>query len=416
MLDIKEVEKDPSVFKKSLEARKANPSEIDRLLELNQSRKLKITGAEEAKADQNRVSKEIAKMKQSGEDATVKIAEMKELGTKIKGLQLEAEEAKEQVNDLLLQLPNLIDSTTPIGASEEDNKIVREVGSPRKFSFEAKTHDELGEKLDIIDFERAAKVTGARFAFLKADAAKLERALANFMLDLHTEQHSYIEMQPPFLVNSQSMQGTGQFPKFKEDSFHTKEFPFHLVPTAEVPVTNYFANEILNVEDLPISFCAYTPCFRSEAGSHGRDTKGLIRQHQFTKVELVKFTRPEESEEQHELLTHHAEEVLKRLELPYRVSQLCSADIGFSAAKCYDLEVWLPGQEAYREISSCSNFKAFQARRAGIRFKEKGGKPQFVHTINGSGLAVGRTLLAVMENYQQEDGSLKIPKVLKKYY
>jgi seryl-tRNA synthetase len=309
----------------------------------------------------------------------------------------------------------MLNASVPVGDSDADNKIIHTWGEPRKFSFKAKEHWEIGEKLGVIDFERAGKVTGARFAFLKKGGARLERALMNFMLDLHTGEHGYTEMLPPFIVNYDSFRGTGQFPKFKQDVFHLTGFDYALIPTAEVPVTNYYREEILDEADLPQSFAAYSPCFRSEAGSYGKDTKGLIRQHQFEKVELMKFAHPSNSYEEHEKLTANAEEVLKRLELPFQRVALCSGDIGFGAAKCYDLNVWLPGQNAYREISSCSNFEDFQARRANIRFKAKGGKPQFVHTLNGSGLAIGRTLIAILENYQNEDGTVQVPKALVPY-
>jgi seryl-tRNA synthetase len=327
-----------------------------------------------------------------------------------------AARADEEVQNLLLTVPNKPHSSVPVGSSEKENKIVAVEGEPTKFSFKAKEHFELGEKLGIIDFDRAGKTTGARFAFLKGAAAQLERALIQFMMDVQSQKNGYTEMIPPFIVNSKSLTGTGQFPKFKEDVFNLANTDYYLIPTAEVPVTNYYYDETLAEADLPKSFCAYSPCFRSEAGSYGKDTKGLIRQHQFNKVELMTFCHPNESYKVHEALTSHAEMILKLLELPYRKMLLCTGDMGFGSAKTYDLEVWLPGQNAYREISSCSNFEDFQARRANIRFKPKdGGKPQFVHTLNGSGLAVGRTLVAILENYQREDGSVAIPKALWNY-
>ncbi|MEQ1878845.1 MAG: serine--tRNA ligase, partial [Bdellovibrionia bacterium] len=383
--------------------------------QLNDERRKNITAVETKKAELNKVSGEIAQMKKAGQDATAKIEAMRALGADIKRLDEQSQAAQAKVDEIAQGLPNKLHESVPVGRSAEDNKIVRTLGEPRKFSFKAKEHWELGEKSGIIDFERAGKIAGARFAILKGEAARLERVLINFMLDLHTKEHGYRETIPPFIVNSKSLFGTGQLPKFKEDLFHLEGTDYFLIPTAEVPVTNYYMNEVLNEEDLPIAYTAYTPCFRSEAGSYGKDTKGLIRQHQFNKVELVRFAHPSDSYEQLEKLTSHAEEVLKRLELPYRTAALCSGDIGFGGAKTYDIEVWLPGQNAYREISSCSNYEDFQARRANIRFKAGTNKPQFVHTLNGSGLAIGRTLVAILENYQNEDGSFTLPKALKVY-
>lgn len=416
MLDIKLIEASPEEYKKDLVGRKADPSLIDQVLEANSLRKAKIAEAEEMKAELNRVSKEIALMKKNKEDASDKITAMRDLGGSVKSLEKEAADAKEQFESILAGIPNKCHESVPEGASEDDNVVVRSVGEKTDLGFKALTHDELGEKLGLLDFERAAKVTGSRFAFLRGDVARLERALAQFMLDLHTEKHGYEEFVTPYMVNETSLYGTGQFPKFKEDVFHIEQLPYHLIPTAEVPLTNYYANEILAEEDLPYFFTAFTPCFRSEAGSHGRDTKGLIRQHQFHKVEMVHLAHPDNSYEMHDKMTSHAEEVLKQLGLSYEVVILCKGDIGFGAAKCHDINVWLPGQNAYREISSCSNCEDFQARRANIRFRSKADKkPRYVHTLNGSGLAVGRTLIAVLENYQQEDGSVKIPEVLQKY-
>jgi seryl-tRNA synthetase len=422
MIDIKQLDKKTDQgpnfledYKQALTNRGASFEILDKVLDLNRKRKELITLAESEKAKQNKVSGEIAQMKRQGQDATKLIEEMGSLAQAVKKMEAEASAVDEQVHQLALYLPNKPHSSVPVGKSEKENKIVKNVGQPTKFSFKAKEHWEIGEKLGIIDFERAGKVTGTRFAFLKGEAAKLERNLISFMMDLHSTEHGYTEMIPPYIVNHQSLIGTGQLPKFKEDLFHLEGTQYALIPTAEVPVTNYFAGEILNEDQLPLSFCAYSPCFRSEAGSHGRDTKGLIRQHQFHKVELMTFAHPDKSYEAHEQLTHHAERVLELLELPYRRSLLCTGDMGFGSAKTYDLEVWLPGPGEYREISSCSNFEDFQARRANIRFRPQGGKPQFVHTLNGSGLAVGRTLIAILENYQQEDGSIKWPSVLKSY-
>lgn len=402
-------------YKESLVGRGADASLIDQLLEFNGQRKSLITEMESEKARQNAVSKDIALKKKNKEPAEDLIAEMQTLSQKVKDLAHQAGQAEEKVNALAMTLPNITHHSVPVGKSEQDNVEVGVFGEKKSFSFQPKEHWELGEAAGILDFERAAKVTGSRFTFLMGKAARLERALIQFMMDTQSKEHGYREIIPPFIVNDQSLTGTGQFPKFKEDVFKIEGHEYYLVPTAEVPVTNLFAGEILDEADLPTSFCAYSPCFRSEAGSYGRDTKGLIRQHQFNKVELMSFAHPDKSYEVHEQLTADAESILKRLEIPYRKVTLCTGDIGFGAAKCYDLEAWLPGQNAYREISSCSNFEDFQARRANIRFRPKGGKPQFVHTLNGSGLAVGRTLIAVMENYQREDGDFDIPGVLIPY-
>lgn len=423
MIDIKMLEKDrESVgsyyqqYKKSLQNRGASTEILDQIMNLNKDRKLAITEFETLRAEQNKVSGEIGKLKREGKDTTEIMQKVEVMKQKLKTLDDEAARAEAKVNELLSTLPNICHESVPVGSSEHDNKIIKTVGEAKNFSFKAKEHWEIGESLNILDFERAGKVTGTRFTFLKGRAAQLERALVSFFLDLHTTQHGYTEMIPPYMVNSNAYFGTGQFPKFVNDVFHLKDTDYHLISTAEVPVTNYYAGEILSEEDLPISFAAYSPCFRSEAGASGRDTKGLIRQHQFHKVELMTFSHPSQSYEAHERLTTHAEQVLIQLELPFRRVALCTGDIGFGAAKCFDLEVWLPGAQAYREISSCSNFEDFQARRANIRFRPKGGgKPEFVHTLNGSGLAVGRTLIAILENYQREDGSVSIPKALQKY-
>ncbi|MEK6773025.1 MAG: serine--tRNA ligase [Bdellovibrionota bacterium] len=422
MIDIKQLEKKAESgtsyfdeYKQSLINRGTSTGILDEILDLNKKRKELIHQAESAKAQQNKVSAEIAQMKRQGQDASQRISEMGQLGSSVKDMESKAQEMDEKVQQLLMTIPNKPHSSVPVGKSAEQNVLVKKVGEPKKFSFKAKEHTDLGEALGILDFERAGKTTGTRFTFLKGAAAQLERALIQFMMDLHSQKHGYTEMIPPYIVNSSSMLGVGQFPKFKEDVFHLSGSDYYLVPTAEVPVTNYFGNEILNESDLPKSFCAFSPCFRSEAGSHGRDTKGLIRQHQFNKVELMTFSLPEQSHDVHEKLTSHAEQVLLDLELPFRRMLLCTADMGFGSAKTYDLEVWLPGQNEYREISSCSNFEDFQARRANIRYRPNGGKPAFVHTLNGSGLAVGRTLIAVLENYQQEDGSVLVPQALQKY-
>ena len=381
-------------------------------------RRQAINAAETLKAHRNRLSEEIASLKKRGQNADSLVAETKEMRTQIQELEKAAEEYDARMSEVLINLPNVPHDSVPIGKSAEDNVEVRKWGTAPKFDFTPKPHWELGEQLGILDLERAVKITGARFAVYWEMGAKLERALANFMLDVHTKEHGYTEVLPPYMVNSESMYGTGQLPKFAEDLFRVPhgEKDLWLVPTAEVPVTNLYRDEVLDESRLPISLTAYTPCFRSEAGSYGKDVRGIIRQHQFQKVELVKFSRPDDSYEQLERLTHDAEEILQGLGLHYRVMALCTRDMSFSSAKTYDLEVWLPGQQLYREISSCSNFESFQARRANIRFRPEGkGKPGFVHTLNGSGLAVGRTWLAILENYQQADGSVVVPEALRPY-
>lgn len=423
MIDIKLLEKKAENgmsyfddYKQGLINRGASTEILEQIMKANITRKEMINTAETEKARQNKLSAEVGQLKREGKDASHILSQVDQLKARVKELETQAADTDAQVYNLLLTIPNKPHSSVPVGKSEHDNKVVKTVGEPKKFSFKAKEHIELGEKLNILDFERAAKVTGARFTFLKGAAAQMERALIQFMMDMHSTQHGYTEMIPPFMANSNSFVGTGQFPKFKEDVFKLEGTDYCLIPTAEVPVTNYYSNETLTEEQLPQSFCAYSPCFRSEAGSAGKDTKGLIRQHQFNKVELMSFCHPSQSYEVHEQLTSHAEKILTELELSYRKSLLCTGDMGFGSAKTYDLEVWMPGQNTYREISSCSNFEDFQARRANIRFKPKdGGKPQFVHTLNGSGLAVGRTLISIFENYQREDGSIEIPKALRGY-
>ena len=367
------------------------------------------------RARQNQASKEIQQLKKAGQDISAIIAEMSKVAERLKEIHAEQSVVEEKLKANSLDRPNKRHTSVPEGKSSADNRLERTWGEKQKFNFTPKDHVVLGETLGILDFDRAAKIAGSRFAIYKGAGAKLERALINFMLDLHTKEHGYTEILPPFLVNAKALTGTGQLPKFETDLFKTTD-GYYLVPTAEVPLTNIYCDETLKEEDLPISFTAYTPCFRSEAGSYGKDVKGLIRQHQFNKVELVKLTHPEKSYEALEQLTLDAETVLQKLGLHYRVVTLCAADIGFAAAKTYDLEVWLPGQNTFREISSCSNCEDFQARRANIRFKGKTGKPQFVHTLNGSGLAVGRTLIAILEQYQQKDGGVAIPKALQSYF
>lgn len=424
MIDAKALENEDyeKAYRKSLKDRGEDPGWVDKIFTQNQERKALLQEMEASRAEQNRVGTEIANKKRNKEDASDLLSSMQDMAARVKELDLRAKAADEQLRQMLLRLPNKLHASVPVGASAEDNVVARTVGEPVKLPFKALEHSDLGEKLGILDFDRGSKVTGARFTFLRGSAAALERALIQFMMDVHSQEHGYEEMIPPFIVNYKSLEGTGQLPKFKEDLFHLAGFDFALVPTAEVPVTNFYADEMLEESQLPQRFVAYSPCFRSEAGSYGRDTKGLIRQHQFNKVELMVFSHPDKSYETHEQLTGHAENILKKLELPYRVMSLCSKDIGFGAAKCYDIEVWLPSVQQYREISSCSNFEDFQARRANIRFRPAGSgapgdksKPRFVHTLNGSGLAVGRTLIAILENYQQSDGSVLIPKVLQPY-
>ncbi|MDD2850617.1 MAG: serine--tRNA ligase [Desulfuromonadaceae bacterium] len=414
MLDMKFIRDNLDETDRRLRTR-GGESLLDGFRELDEKRRTLLKEGEALKALRNSVSDVIGRTKDKSQ-VQDKILEMREVSQKIKVMDEELNQVDEQMNSFMLTVPNLPHASTPIGSSEQDNVLVRSWGEPKQLSFAAIAHWDLGENLGILDFERGAKITGARFTLYRGAGARLERALLNLMLDLHTDAHGYQEVLPPFMVNRDSMQGTGQLPKFEDDLFKLVDPDFFLIPTAEVPVTNIHRGEILKKSDLPISYCAYTPCFRREAGSYGKDTRGLIRQHQFNKVELVKFVHPSESDAALETLTGHAEKVLQLLELPYRVMALCSGDIGFSSAKTYDLEVWLPGQSCYREISSCSNFGDFQARRASIRFREdEKAKPEFVHTLNGSGLAVGRTLVAILENYQQEDGSVMVPKVLRPY-
>ncbi|WP_449245179.1 serine--tRNA ligase [Desulfobacca acetoxidans] len=383
---------------------------------LDEIRRLLLGQVEDRRRERNALSEEVGRLKKAKQDAAALMERVREINQEIKDLELDLRDKESAVQDFLLNLPNLPHSSVPVGSSSDDNPVVKRWGEPPVFGFPARPHWEIGEYLGILDFETAAKITGARFALLKGPASRLERALINFMLDLHTQKHGYLEVWPPFIINRASAQGTGQLPKFKEDLFKLEDWDYYLTPTAEVPVTNIHRDDILAEEALPISYTAYTPCFRSEAGSHGKDVRGLIRQHQFDKVELVKFTAPESSYEALEKLLSDAEEVLQELELPYQVVVLCTGDMGFAAAKTYDIEVWLPGQGLYREISSCSNFEAFQARRANIRFRRRGAKgTDLVHTLNGSGLAVGRTLVAILENYQQADGSVVIPHKLRPY-
>ncbi len=415
MLDIRVIRSNPEKVNELLKRRNPDLS-VDNVIKIDEERRVVQTKADELRSKRKSISKEIGIAMKNGQDTSAIQAEVKEIGEEISKLEEKERELEENQRLLLLNIPNTPDETTPIGKSEDDNVVVEYFSEPTKFDFEPKPHWDLGVELGLFDFDRGVKIAKTRFTLSKGKGALLERAVINFFLDLHTKEHGYTEILPPFMANSQTMTGTGQLPKFKEDMFKCEDEDLFLIPTAEVPVTNLYANEILKHEDLPVKMTAYTPCFRREAGSAGKDTRGLIRVHQFNKVELVKLCTPEQSKEEHEKLTRDAQDVLELLELPYRKVALCSGDIGFSANKCYDLEVWLPSYNAYKEISSCSNFGDFQARRANIRYKDyKTGKNEFVHTINGSGLAVGRTVAAIVENYQDKNGSVHIPKVLQKY-
>jgi len=416
MLDLKFVRENPGVVRRAMEL-KGEEGDLDGLLARDKERRDLLKEVEELKQTRNRVSKEIGRAGTDNQASQQKKEEMREVSSTIKALDEKLRLIDAEMETLLLSLPNIPEAIVPQGKDESDNIEVRSCGEPPQFVSAPLAHWEIGAALDILDFPRAGKITGSRFVVYYGAGAKLERALITFMLDLHTSEHGYREVFPPFLVNAASMTGTGQLPKFAEDAFRVEGTDLYLVPTAEVPVTNLHRDEILEAEQLPIYYAAYTACFRAEAGAHGRDTRGLIRQHQFNKVELVKFVRPEDSDKELEKLTRDAEKVLQLLKLPYRVMLMCSGDLGFAPAKKYDLEVWLPAADTYREISSCSNFTDFQARRAGIRYRpEAGKKAQFVHTLNGSGLAVGRTVAAILENYQQEDGSVIIPEVLRPYF
>jgi len=417
MLDIKWLRENLDEARGALARRgAAAPADLDGLLERDEKRRAGLKEAENLKNQKKKLSATVGQLKKEGRPADAEMEEVRQINVRIKDLDDQVKACEEEIEDRLLRIPNLPDRSIPDGMDESCNQEVRSFGQPKTFPFEPKSHVDLGESLDILDFKRAAKISGARFAVYKGQGARLLRALINFMIDVHTAENGYEELYPPFLVNEESLTGTGQLPKFAEELFRMRDDPLFLIPTAEVPVTNYHRDEILPEEALPVRYAAYTPCFRREAGSYGRDTRGLIRQHQFDKVELVQFAAPERSWEALEELVGHAESILQKLELPYRVVVLCAGDLGFSAAKTYDLEVWLPSQGTYREISSCSNFTDFQARRAGIRYKKKeGGKTGFVHTLNGSGLAAGRLFVAVLENYQQEDGSVLVPRALRPY-
>ncbi|MCD8360543.1 MAG: serine--tRNA ligase [Acidaminococcaceae bacterium] len=415
MLDMKFVRENPELVMDAMRKRNANVN-LDEFLELEKKRRELTLQVEALKSQRNAASQEIDKMKKAGENADVQMAEVRALGDKIAEDDKELKDIEARLKEILMTIPNMPAEDTPVGSSDADNPVVRTWSEPAKFAFEPQAHWDIGEKLNILDVERAGKVSGARFTFYRGLGSRLERSVINFFLDIHTGENGYTEFFPPFIVNKDSMQGTGQLPKFAEDMFKLEGLDYYLIPTAEVPITNLHRDEILSGDDLPLYYTAYSACFRAEAGSAGRDTRGLIRQHQFNKVELVKFTKPEDSWDELEKLTANAEKVLQLLELPYRVVRLCTGDIGFSSAATYDLEVWLPAANCYREISSCSNFLDFQARRANIRFRrDNKSKPEFVHTLNGSGVAVGRTVAAILENYQQANGSVIVPKVLRPY-
>lgn len=412
---MKFVRENPELVMDAMRKRNANVN-LDEFLELEKKRRELTLQVEALKSQRNAASQEIGKMKKAGENADAQMAEVRALGDKIAADDKELKDIEARLKEILMTIPNMPAADTPVGSSDADNPVVRTWREPAKFAFEPQAHWDIGEKLNILDVERAGKVSGARFTFYRGLGSRLERSVINFFLDIHTGENGYTEFFPPFIVNKDSMQGTGQLPKFAEDMFKLEGLDYYLIPTAEVPITNLHRDEILSGDDLPLCYTAYSACFRAEAGSAGRDTRGLIRQHQFNKVELVKFTKPEDSWDELEKLTANAEKVLQLLELPYRVVRLCTGDIGFSSAATYDLEVWLPAANCYREISSCSNFLDFQARRANIRFRrDTKSKPEFVHTLNGSGVAVGRTVAAILENYQQADGSVIVPKVLRPY-
>ena len=414
MIDPKIIREKIEVVAEGLKNRGAS-FDLEKLLGVDGERRRLIQESEKMKNQKNELSNEIAKLKKSGQAAADEIEHLKALGKSIEGVEQNLKLAEKEWDDMILLMPNIPHLSVPVGTGEEENKVVKVWGEKPAFDFEPLAHWDLGEKLDILDFKRAAKITGSRFTLYKSFGALLERALINFMLDLHTMEHGYTEVLPPFMVNRESMTGTGQLPKFEEELFKVTEPDYFLIPTAEVPVTNIHANEILREDELPVKYVAYTPCFRKEAGAHGRDTRGLTRQHQFNKVELVKFSLPETSYDELEGLLLDAEDVLKKLNIHYRVSALSTGDLGFSSSKTYDIEVWLPGQNIYREISSCSNFDNFQARRAKIRYRKASGKIDLAHTLNGSGLAIGRTVMAVMENYQTPDGTIVVPEALRPY-
>lgn len=414
MLDIKRIRKNPEEIVEALKKRRGEYP-IQKLLDTDEKRREVIQKVESMKAEQNKLSKQVPQMKKNGEDTTELFKNLKKLSDDIKSMDDDLKNIDEEIREYLMEIPNTPNKDVPVGLDDTENLEMRKWGEPRKFDFDIKAHWDLGVDLDILDFERATKISKSRFSVFKGKGARLERALMNFMVDLHTDKQGYTEMNTPVLMSPSAMKGTGQIPKFKEDMFYCEKDDMYLAPTAEVPVTNLLGGEILEQGSLPIYYTAFTQCFRREAGSAGRDTRGLIRNHQFEKVEMVKFVEPATSYDELEKLTNNAEEILQLLEIPYRVVRLCSGDLGFSSAMTYDIEVWMPSYNRYVEISSCSNFEDFQARRANIRYRDENNKPQYVHTLNGSGLAIGRCFAAVIENYQQADGSIKIPEVLQKY-
>ncbi len=415
MIDLKKLREEAEIFKEALRKRGQPDELVDEILELDERRRKLITKLNSLRAERNRLSKEVSKAKKEGKNPREIIEQSKRIGEEIRDMEREISSVKEKLESLLLTFPNVPHVSTPVGESEKDNVVVKKWGEPRRFDFEPKAHWDLGPMLGLMDFERASRISGSRFVILRSQLALLERALINFMIDVHVEEHGYVEILPPHLVKREAITATGQLPKFEEELYNTQPDDMFMIPTAEVPLISMHMNEILFEEDLPLKYVAYTPCYRREAGSYGKDVRGMVRVHQFDKVELVWFTKPEESYEALEKLTSHAEKILQKLELPYRVVELCTGDLGFAAAKTYDIEVWLPSYNDYKEISSCSNTEDFQARRGNIRYRKKDNKLDYPHTLNGSGLAVGRTLIAIVENYQRSDGRIDVPKVLKPY-
>ena len=415
MIDLKKLREEEEIFREALRKRGQPDELVDEILELDERRRKLITKLNSLRAERNRLSKEVSKAKKEGKNPREIIEQSKRIGEEIRDMEREISSVKEKLESLLLTFPNVPHVSTPVGESEKDNVVVKKWGEPRRFDFEPKAHWDLGPMLGLMDFERASRISGSRFVILRSQLALLERALINFMIDVHVEEHGYVEILPPHLVKREAITATGQLPKFEEELYNTQPDDMFMIPTAEVPLISMHMNEILFEEDLPLKYVAYTPCYRREAGSYGKDVRGMVRVHQFDKVELVWFTKPEESYEALEKLTSHAEKILQKLELPYRVVELCTGDLGFAAAKTYDIEVWLPSYNDYKEISSCSNTEDFQTRRGNIRYRRKDNKLDYPHTLNGSGLAVGRTLIAIMENYQRSDGRIDVPKVLKPY-
>lgn len=415
MIDLKKLREEEEIFREALRKRGQPDELVDEILEFDERRRKLITKLNSLRAERNRLSKEVSKAKKKGKNPREIIEQSKRIGEEIRDMEREISSVKEKLESLLLTFPNVPHVSTPVGESEKDNVVVKKWGEPRRFDFEPKAHWDLGPMLGLMDFERASRISGSRFVILRSQLALLERALINFMIDVHVEEHGYVEILPPHLVKREAITATGQLPKFEEELYNTQPDDMFMIPTAEVPLISMHMNEILFEEDLPLKYVAYTPCYRREAGSYGKDVRGMVRVHQFDKVELVWFTKPEESYEALEKLTSHAEKILQKLELPYRVVELCTGDLGFAAAKTYDIEVWLPSYNDYKEISSCSNTEDFQTRRGNIRYRRKDNKLDYPHTLNGSGLAVGRTLIAIVENYQRSDGRIDVPKVLKPY-